>query len=290
MSEPVVDAQALGLNLYRRGKVRDVYDLGDKLLIVSTDRLSAFDVVLPDRIPLKGKVLTQLSAWWFEQTRDVMPNHLLSMEVPEAFAGRAMIVRKAQRLDIEAVVRGYLCGTGWSAYQKGEYATPEYGVPSGIPFCGQLPKPIFTPTTKADTGHDLPMTFEEVAEQLGADVAAQVRDASLKIYEFAAERCQRAGIILADTKFEFGLVDGKVILIDELLTPDSSRYWPADRYTVGENQESYDKQYIRDYLETTGWDKTPPAPALPAEVIARTTERYVECYKRVTGEDFPYSA
>jgi phosphoribosylaminoimidazole-succinocarboxamide synthase len=286
MSDHGVGTQQPDLNLYRRGKVRDVFDMGDKLLIVSTDRLSAFDVVLPDLIPLKGQVLTQLSAWWFEQTRDVMANHVISMDVPEAFAGRAMIVRKAQRLDVEAVVRGYLVGTGWSAYQRGDYSKGEYDVPAGIPFCGKLPEPVFTPTTKADEGHDMPMTFEQVSELLGAGLARQVRDASLAIFRFAAQRCEQAGIILADTKFEFGLVDGQLILIDELLTPDSSRYWPADKYDVGRNQESFDKQYVRDYLETTGWDKTPPAPSLPAEVIAKTTERYVECYERVTGQKF----
>ena len=282
-----IDAAEAGLNLYRRGKVRDVFDMGDKLLMVSTDRLSAFDVVLPDPIPLKGKVLTQLSAWWFERTKGVMPNHVISMDVPEAFAGRAMIVRKAQRLDVEAVVRGYLVGTGWAAYQKGEYSVGEYHVPAGIPFCGKLPEPIFTPTTKAEEGHDMPMTFAQVSDQLGADMARQVRDASLAIYKFARDLCEPAGIILADTKFEFGLVDGQLILIDELLTPDSSRYWPADKYETGRNQDSFDKQYVRDYLETTGWDKTPPAPSLPADVISRTTERYVECFERVTGTPFP---
>ncbi|HLG72018.1 MAG TPA: phosphoribosylaminoimidazolesuccinocarboxamide synthase [Chloroflexota bacterium] len=286
MSDSALSTQYSELPLYRRGKVRDVFDMGDKLLIVSTDRLSAFDVVLPDPIPLKGQVLTQLSAWWFEQTKDVMPNHVISMDVPEAFAGRGMIVRKAQRVDIEAVVRGYLVGTGWSAYQKGEYSKGEYHVPPGIPFCGKLPEPIFTPTTKADEGHDMPMTFAEVENQIGAELARKVRDASLTIYRYAAERCEPRGIILADTKFEFGLVEGELILIDELLTPDSSRYWPADKYETGKNQESFDKQYVRDYLETTGWDKTPPAPKLPDEVIAKTTERYVECYERVTGQTF----
>jgi len=282
-----IDTSDPGLNLYRRGKVRDVFDMGDKLLIVSTDRLSAFDVVLPDPIPLKGKVLTQLSAWWFEQTRDVMPNHVISMDVPEAFAGRAMIVRKAQRIDVEAVVRGYLCGTGWTAYQRGDYATDEYRVPDSIPFCGKLPEPIFTPTTKAEEGHDLPMTLAQVSEQLGDDLARQVREASLSIFRFAAQHCEQAGIILADTKFEFGLVDGQLMLIDELLTPDSSRFWPAKAYAAGESQNSFDKQYVRDYLETTGWDKTPPAPKLPPEVIRRTTERYVEGYQRITGQEFP---
>jgi phosphoribosylaminoimidazole-succinocarboxamide synthase len=282
-----IDATEAGLKLYRRGKVRDVFDMGDKLLIVSTDRLSAFDVVLPDPIPLKGKVLTQLSAWWFDQTRDVMPNHVISMDVPEAFAGRAMIVRKARRVDIEAVVRGYLVGTGWAAYQKGDYSKGEYRVLAGIPFCGKLPEPIFTPTTKAEEGHDMPLTFAQVCDQIGTDLATRVRDASLEIFSHAAQRCEQAGIILADTKFEFGLVDGQLILIDELLTPDSSRFWPADEYEPGRNQDSFDKQYVRDYLETTGWDKTPPAPKLPPEVIRRTTERYVECYERIVGRKFP---
>jgi phosphoribosylaminoimidazole-succinocarboxamide synthase len=281
-----IDTTDAGLRLWRRGKVRDVFDMDDKLLLVSTDRLSAFDVVLPDPIPLKGKVLNQLSAWWFDQTKDVMPNHVVSLDVPEAFAGRAMIVRKAQRLDVEAVVRGYLVGTGWAAYQKGDYSKGDYNLPPGIPFCGKLPEPIFTPTTKADEGHDMPMTFAQVCEALGEEVARKVRDASIQIFKFASERCERAGIILADTKFEFGLLDGQLILIDELLTPDSSRFWPADKYETGRNQDSYDKQYVRDYLETLDWDKTPPAPALPPEVIARTTERYVECYQVLTGKQF----
>ena len=289
MSSPstVGSVEESNLSLYRRGKVRDVFELpGERLLIVSTDRLSAFDVVLPDLIPLKGKVLTQLSAWWFEQTKDVVPNHVLSMDVPPEYAGRSMVVRKAKRLDVEAVVRGYLVGTGWSAYQKGEYSKGDYNLPAGIPFCGELSDPIFTPTTKAEEGHDMPMTFAEVCAELGDDVARKVRDASLRIYSFARERCKQAGIILADTKFEFGLADGELILIDELLTPDSSRFWPADKYETGRNQESFDKQYVRDYLETTGWNKEPPAPKLPADVIARTTDRYVEAYERITGQRF----
>ena len=285
---PVGAVAESNLKLFRRGKVRDVFEMGDdRLLIVSTDRLSAFDVVLPDLIPLKGKVLTQLSAWWFEQTKNVMPNHVISLDVPNEFEGRGMIVKRAQRLDVEAVVRGYIVGTGWTAYQKGEYSKGDYNLPPGIPFCGQLPEPIFTPTTKAEEGHDMPMTFAEVSAALGEDVAKQVRDASIAIYKFAAERCKQAGIILADTKFEFGMVDGQLILIDELLTPDSSRFWPADKYETGRNQESYDKQYVRDYLETTGWNKQPPAPALPPEVIRKTTERYVEAYEHLTGQKFP---
>ncbi|MGH2363251.1 MAG: phosphoribosylaminoimidazolesuccinocarboxamide synthase [Chloroflexota bacterium] len=269
------------LKLFRRGKVRDVYDLDDRLLIVSSDRLSAFDVVLPDPIPLKGEVLTRMSAWWFEQTRGVLPNHVLSLDVPAVFAGRAMVVKKAQRLDVEAVVRGYLSGSGWKAYQAGDY-----DLPAGIPFSGRLPEPIFTPTTKADVGHDEAMTFTQMTGLLGAEVAAKVRDASLAIYNFAARRCEQAGIILADTKFEFGLVDGELLLIDELLTPDSSRFWPADSYVPGENPQSFDKQPVRDYLEGTGWDKMPPAPSLPAKVIRATTDRYVEAYQRITGLPF----
>ncbi len=280
-NSPALQADKPELKLFRRGKVRDVYDLGEQLLIVSSDRLSAFDVVLPDEIPFKGKVLTQMSAWWFEQTRGVIANHVISQDVPAEFAGRGMIVRKAQRLDIEAVVRGYLSGSGWKAYLAGEL-----DLPAGIEFCGKLPEPIFTPTTKADEGHDEAMTFQQVCELLGDDMAAKVRDASLDIYRFAAKRCEQAGIILADTKFEFGLVDGQLILIDELLTPDSSRYWPMDKYQVGRDQESFDKQPVRDYLESTGWNKMPPAPRLPAQVIERTTARYIEAYERVTGSAF----
>ncbi|MHB8618022.1 MAG: phosphoribosylaminoimidazolesuccinocarboxamide synthase [Chloroflexota bacterium] len=277
---------SLGPRLFRRGKARDVYEVdGGRLLFVASDRLSAFDVVLPDQVPLKGQVLNRLSAWWFEETRQVIPNHFLSLEVPIEVAGRAMLVRRAERLDVEAVVRGYLCGSGWLAYQRGDYEN--HGVPAGIPFCGKLPEPIFTPTTKAEAGHDQPLSFAELESRLSRELAAGVKAASLALYRFAAERCERAGILLADSKFEFGLVDGQLMAIDELLTPDSSRFWPAGDYAPGRAQRSFDKQYVRDYLESTGWNKQPPAPALPAEVIQRTTGRYVEAYERITGQDFP---
>jgi phosphoribosylaminoimidazole-succinocarboxamide synthase len=280
-----------------RGKVRDTHDLGDgRLLMVATDRISAFDVVMREAIPDKGRVLTQLSAHWFAATRDLLPNHLIEVVWPEtelpapfaaaapALAGRAMLVRKAERLDVECVVRGYLAGSGWTDYQR-DGAVCGLRLPSGLRESERLPEPIFTPTTKAEVGHDLPITFEQAAALVGAATAAALRDASLALYNFAATRALERGIIIADTKFEFGLCEGALILIDEALTPDSSRFWPADRYAPGRPQESFDKQPLRDWLAATGWDKEPPPPALPPDVVEATAERYRRAYRLITGRE-----
>ena len=283
----------LPLPLINRGKVRDVYDLGDALLFVATDRLSAFDVVLPTGVPRKGEVLTQISLFWFGLLKDV-PNHLISADVssrPELkdFAkdlqGRSMIVRKAKVLPIECIVRGYLVGSGWKDYQK-------CGMVSGIKLregykqASKLDEPLFTPSTKAAVGeHDEAISFERTAEIIGREKAATIRKMALDIYSRARDYAAAHGIIVADTKFEFGEIDGKIILVDEVLTPDSSRFWPADKYEVGTSPVSLDKQYIRDYLETLDWDKTSPGPELPAEVVTRTTEKYLEAYRMLTGKE-----
>ena len=282
-----------GLKLINRGKVRDVYDLGDSLLFVASDRISAFDVVMPNGIPGKGKVLTQMSLFWFEYM-DWLPNHLIGGDVdsrPELrpFAadlrGRSIIVRKAQVLPVECIVRGYLIGSGWKDYQK-------TGMVSGIRLrpgyrqAEKLDAALFTPSTKAEQGlHDETISFEQVAGLIGDDYAVQLRDLSLKIYRTAADYAETRGIILADTKFEFGIFDGKVILVDEVLTPDSSRFWPAEQYRVSCSPPSLDKQYVRDYLESLDWNKTPPAPELPAEVVLRTAEKYHAAYRQLTGRE-----
>jgi len=283
-------------NLPHRGKVRDTYDLGDgRLLMVATDRLSAFDVVLPDGIPDKGAVLTQLSAFWFEKTRDVVPNHFirladgspsddLGFPLPPEFIGRSMIVRKAQRLDAECVVRGYIAGSAWADYEKSGRV---FGVrmPPDLKESEAFPEPMFTPTTKAETGHDEPMSADELVDTIGAEAANAVRLRTLAIYKYAVQYASERGIIIADTKLEFGIVDGEPIVIDELLTPDSSRFWPADKYQPGGAQPSFDKQFVRDWLTETGWNREPPAPRLPADIIEKTAERYREAYRRLTGRD-----
>ena len=283
-------------NLLHRGKVRDTYDLGDgRLLMVATDRLSAFDVVLPDGIPDKGAVLTQLSAFWFEKTSDVVPNHFirladgspadeLSFTLPKEFIGRSMIVKKAQRLDAECVVRGYIAGSAWADYEK---TGRVFGVrmPPDLRESEAFPEPMFTPTTKAETGHDEPMTADELVGTIGAEAANAVRLRTLAIYKYAVQYATERGIIIADTKLEFGIVDGEPIVIDELLTPDSSRFWPADKYKAGGAQPSCDKQFVRDWLTETGWDREPPAPHLPDDIIEKTAERYREAYRRLTGRD-----
>jgi len=290
LTESVLDLPLLG-----RGKVRDIYDLGDKLLIVATDRLSAFDVVLPTGIPDKGAVLTQLSAFWFEITGDIVPNHFirvvdstrvegLPVELPREMIGRAMLVRKAERIDIECVVRGYITGSGWSDYQKsGEISGIKLG--AGLKESQELFEPIFTPTTKADEGHDMPITYGQVVELAGKRAANAAKLRSLALYRFGREYARERGLIIADTKFEFGWLDDEVILIDECLTPDSSRFWPADRYKSGGPQPSFDKQYVRDYLTQIGWDREPPAPELPAEVVEKTAEKYREAFTRLTGRE-----
>jgi phosphoribosylaminoimidazole-succinocarboxamide synthase len=279
-----------GLNLRGRGKVRDIYDLGDQLLIVATDRLSAFDVVLPTPIPDKGRVLTQLSLFWFDQLSDVIPHHVIEAKnfggalAPFAkdLAGRAMLVRKTEPLPIECVVRGYIVGSGWKDYQK-TGAICGIPLPSGLRESDRLPEPIFTPSTKATTGHDENISFEQAATTVGKDLAEKLRDVSITLYKRAAEHALKQGIIIADTKFEFGLLNGELIWIDEALTPDSSRFWPAADYAPGRSQPSFDKQYVRDYLERIGWNKQPPAPALPADVVAGTQQKYRESYQRITG-------
>ena len=279
-----------GLKLHGRGKVRDIYDLGDRLLIVATDRLSAFDVVLPTPIPDKGRVLTQLSAFWFDKLATLVPNHVLAVKdfsgefAPYAaeLNGRAMLVRKTEPVPIECVVRGYIVGSGWKDYQKtgGICGIP---LPAGLRESDKLPQPIFTPSTKATTGHDENISFDETVSRIGGPLAEKLRDTSLTIYQRAAEHAAQRGIIMADTKFEFGLLGQELIWIDEALTPDSSRFWPADQYSPGKAQPSFDKQYVRDYLERIGWNKQPPAPALPADVVANTRDKYRESYQRITG-------
>ncbi|NOY05545.1 MAG: phosphoribosylaminoimidazolesuccinocarboxamide synthase [Chlorobi bacterium] len=295
LSVPVVNQTSLQeLTLFGRGKVRDIYDLDDFLLIVVTDRLSAFDVVLPDPIPMKGIVLNLLSAFWFEQTAHIVPHHMVSIRVEEypsacapygdVLRGRSMLVRKAEPLPIECVVRGYLSGSGWKEYRK-TGAVCGISLPDGLQNSSKLDQPIFTPSTKAEEGHDENISFDQAAEIVGREVAEEVRRVSLELYTFAREQAARQGIIIADTKFEFGYLDGRLLLIDEALTPDSSRFWPAALYKPGAAQPSFDKQYVRDYLEELEWDKTPPAPSLPDDVIRRTTEKYVEAYSLITGKD-----
>ena len=278
------------LKLRARGKVRDIYDLGDRLLIVATDRLSAFDVVLPTPIPDKGRVLTQLSLFWFEKLADVVPHHVIAAKdftgelAPYAASleGRAMLVRRTEPAPIECVVRGYISGSGWKDYQKtGKICG--IPLPSGLRESDRLPEPIFTPSTKATTGHDENISFEETVSRIGRQLAERLRDTSLELYRRAVEPAGARGIIIADTKFEFGLLGEELIWIDEALTPDSSRFWPSDQYSPGAAQPSFDKQYVRDYLERIGWDKQPPAPALPPDVVAATTQKYRDAYQRITG-------
>ena len=288
----LIQTEIPGLKLINRGKVRDVYDLGDALLFVATDRLSAFDVVMPNGVPRKGEVLTQISLFWFDLMRDI-PNHLISADVasrPELTAyvkdlqGRSMIVRKAKVLPVECIVRAYLVGSGWKDYQK-------TGMVSGLKLragyqqASKLDEPLFTPSTKAEIGdHDEAISFEQVGGIIGADKAAALRELSLKIYSTARDYAEKRGIIVADTKFEFGEIDGRIILVDEVLTPDSSRFWPADQYQVGTSPVSLDKQYVRDYLETLDWNKTAPGPELPADVVKKTSDKYLEAYRMLTGK------
>jgi phosphoribosylaminoimidazole-succinocarboxamide synthase len=278
---------------FSRGKVRDTFDLGDRLLMVTTDRMSAFDVVLPDGIPDKGRVLTQLSAFWFQKVVDVVPTHFirvadgspadeLPFALPEEFAGRSMVVKKARRLDVECIVRGYISGSGWKEYQESGKVCG-IRLPRGLKESEQLEDPIFTPSTKADTGHDENITYERLVDIIGPEAANVVKLRSLAIYRYAAEYARERGIIIADTKMEFGSLDGEIILIDELLTPDSSRFWPVDRYQPGGPQPSYDKQYLRDWLDASGWDHEPPAPKLPADVVENTAQRYREAFETLTG-------
>ena len=277
------------LPLVASGKVREMYDLGDRLLMVASDRISTYDVVHPTPIPDKGKVLTALSVFWFEQSAEIVPNHLVSTtdDVPEEARGRALNVMKLDMLPVECVVRGYLSGSGWKDYQAtGAVAGIE--LPAGLSESQQLPEPIFTPSTKADVGHDETIDFDRAADIVGdRAVMEQLRDLSIALYSFAAEHAYGAGVILADTKFEFGRdADGVIRVGDEVLTPDSSRFWPEDQYKIGRGQPSFDKQYVRDWAAGTGWDKQPPAPAIPDDVVAGTRQRYVEAYEKITGQRF----
>lgn len=280
------------LKKVRSGKVREIFDLGDRLLFVATDRISAFDCVMPNGIPRKGEVLTQLSHFWFDQTASIVANHrLLGPDEPlppglapyqEQLARRSMVVKKAEPLPIECVVRGYLAGSGWQEYKKSKTVCG-IRLPEGLTESAELPEPIFTPATKATSGHDENIPFSEAVRAVGPKLAETARATSLALYRFAREYARGRGIIIADTKFEFGLIGDELILIDEVLTPDSSRFWPADQYQPGRGQPSYDKQFVRDYLQTLDWDKTPPAPPLPPDVVAKTTAKYLEAYQRLTG-------
>jgi len=292
MHGTIFETHLSGAPLKSRGKVRDIYEVGDALLLVATDRLSAFDVVLPTPIPDKGRVLTQLSKFWFDTLRDVIPNHVISTtEFPQQLAndramleGRAMLCRKTKPIPIECVVRGYIVGSGWKDYQKtGRICGLQ--LPAGLRESDRLPDPIFTPSTKATTGHDENISFEEAAGVVGLELAKKLREVSLEIYRRAVAYAEPRGILLADTKFEFGLDGDELIWIDEALTPDSSRFWPASQYQPGRAQPSFDKQYVRDYLERIGWNKQPPGPELPADVVAQTRAKYREAYLRLTGHE-----
>ena len=284
-----------GVPKVRSGKVREMFDLGDRLLMVASDRISAYDVVMPNGIPRKGEVLTMFSHFWFNRVADLVPNHLLAKAdepLPEAVQShadqigrRAMVVKKAQPLAIECVVRGYLAGSGWKEYQK-QGTVCGISLPDGLENSSQLPDPIFTPATKAEEGHDENINFDEAVNIVGKNIAEQARELSIELYKRGRDHAAEKGIIIADTKFEFGIFEGELILIDEVLTPDSSRFWPADLYAPGKSQPSFDKQFVRDYLETLDWDKTPPGPELPAEIVQRTSEKYIEAYTRVTGLEF----
>lgn len=289
--EPLMTTDLSPLELFHRGKVRDTYYLGDWLLVVTTDRISAFDVVLPTGIPDKGWVLNMLSAFWFEKTRHIIPNHLETVvegsgqlanfgRLPDYLNYRSMIVRPADRIDVECVVRGYLSGSAWAEYSR--YGTIHgQPMPPDLKESDQLPEPIFTPTTKAETGHDEPVSFSDLVNQVGSELAEKLKEKSMAVYQFAQEYALSRGIIIADTKMEFGLIDGHLALIDELLTPDSSRFWPAATYSPGRSQPSFDKQYVRDWLVAVRWNKEPPAPYLPPDVVRHTAEKYREAYRQI---------
>ncbi len=282
------------LKLFKRGKVRDVYDLGDKLLIISTDRISCFDVVLPCGIPQKGRVLTSLSVFWFNFIRDIIPNHLITIDIDKypaelkkyrnELTGRSMLVLKTKPLPVECVVRGYLSGSGWKEYRQTQ-SVCGVKLPPELLESAKLPEPIFTPSTKAEVGHDMNVDQQYIEQVLGKETAGILKKTSLKIYKKANDYALSCGVIIADTKFEFGMHDGRIILIDEVLTPDSSRFWPKDEYCPGQPQPSFDKQFVRDYLETLDWDKATPAPNIPDEIIQKTSQKYLEAYRRLTGNE-----
>lgn len=288
-------------NFLHRGKVRDTYTIDDNLLLmVTTDRISAFDVVLPTGIPEKGRVLTKISSFWFDKTKHLVPNHLVALgdapqakslaggssliaDLPEEIGRQSMIVKKAQRIDIECVVRGYITGSAWSEYRR-QGTVSGQPMPEGLLEGQAFPEPLFTPTTKAEEGHDENMSHQEVVDMVGAEMAQRLEDLTIAVYRFGHDYAKERGVILADTKMEFGLLDGELILIDELLTPDSSRFWDPEGYELGRTPPSFDKQFVRDWLTDQGWDREPPAPELPDDIVARTTERYLEAYQRITGE------
>ena len=292
MERAIMYVDLPGVKRFARGKVRDVFDLGDRLLIVASDRISAFDCVMPNGIPGKGKILTAMSLFWFDLMEDVVESHLIASDVDayppelrrfrEVLEGRSMLVRKAERFDVECVVRGYLAGSGWREYRTSRTICG-IKLPEGLRESDRLPETMFTPATKAETGHDENISFGRAAELIGSERAGQLRDLSIAVYEKAREYADARGILIADTKFEFGLCDEQVILIDEILSPDSSRFWPKDQYEPGRSQDSFDKQFVRDYLETLDWDKTPPAPELPEEVVRKTLEKYREAHRRLVG-------
>ena len=292
--EPLLSLELPGIKKVKSGKVREVFDLGEHLLFVATDRISAFDCIMPNGIPNKGKALTQMSHYWFDETESIIKNHRVARaDAPlppelkpfeEKLAGRSMIVLKAKPLAIECVVRGYLAGSGWKEYKKSQ-SVCGVALPAGLLESSELPEPIFTPSTKAEEGHDENISFEQAEKIVGSDIARKVRDASIRLYSWARDHARKRGIIIADTKFEFGILNGEVILIDEVLTPDSSRFWPMSEYQPGRGQSSFDKQFVRDYLENLGWNKQPPAPKLPADVVAKTAEKYAEAYRCLTGKE-----
>ncbi|HOW68748.1 MAG TPA: phosphoribosylaminoimidazolesuccinocarboxamide synthase [Candidatus Paceibacterota bacterium] len=291
-NEPLLKLDLPGIPKVRSGKVRDIFDLGEHLLFVATDRISAFDCVMPNGIPRKGEVLTQLSHFWFDQTESLVPNHRAAKAIDplpdrlqpyaDALKRRSMIVVKAKPLTIECVVRGYLAGSGWKEYQARQTVCG-IQLPAGLQESSELPEPIFTPSTKAETGHDENISFSQAAQMIGDTLAEKACAASLQLYKFARNYARQRGIIIADTKFEFGLCNDQLVLIDEVLTPDSSRFWPMDQYQPGRGQPSFDKQFVRDYLESLDWNKTPPAPTLPPDVVSKTQAKYLEAYQRLTG-------
>ncbi len=293
-STPLLETNLPGLEPIARGKVRDIYDAGEHLLFVATDRISAFDVVLPSGIPHKGEVLTKLSMFWFDFLKDVVPTHFVTADVDEypenlrahrdQLDGRSMLVKRLEMVPIECVARGYISGSGWKDYQK-TGAVCGVKLPAGLRMNGLLAEPVFTPATKAETGHDENITFEQACDIIGEELCSKLRDLTLDIFSRAGQHALACGVVLADTKFEFGRENGEIVLADEVLTPDSSRYWPLEFYQAGKEQVSFDKQFVRDYLEKLDWDKTPPGPELPADIIAKTSEKYIEAYYTLADED-----
>jgi len=291
-----IEKTNLPLKLKNRGKVRDVYDLNDKLLMIATDRISVFDIILPTLIPYKGIILTSLSNFWFKRTKDLIDNHIIiddfnsmppDVKRFQELRGRSVLVKKAEPIMVECVVRGYITGSAWNAYKNGE-AICGITLLEGLVESDKLPEPLFTPTTKAMTGHDEAITEEQMRKQFGEGLTEKLKNISLKIYDFAEKEARKKGIIIADTKFEFGFLDGEVILIDELLTPDSSRFWPADEYRPGGSQKSFDKQFVRDFMTSKGWDKKPPIPSVPEDIVKETTKKYIEAYEKITGKKFAF--